>query len=126
MNNMTLGQRGEDAASVYLAGLGWTIIDRNWRCRQGEIDIVAHDGRQHVVCEVKTRKNAALGTPFEAITQEKAVRLRRLAWRWAARHGIAGSAVRVDAICLLTEPPRRPAPGNVVDGFTIEHLRGVI
>ncbi|GAA2574471.1 YraN family protein [Actinomadura fulvescens] len=125
MNNLTLGRRGEDAASVYLAKLGWTILDRNWRCRLGEIDIVAHDGRQHVVCEVKTRKNTALGTPFEAITPQKAIRLRRLAWRWAARHGVPGDGVRVDVLCLLAEPPRA-APGDVVDGFAIEHLRGVI
>ncbi|MFG1999374.1 YraN family protein [Spirillospora sp. NPDC048911] len=124
MNNTILGRRGEDAASVYLVELGWTILDRNWRCRQGEIDIVAHDGRQHVVCEVKTRKNTMLGTPFEAITPEKAIRLRRLAWRWAAQHGVPGAAVRVDALCLL---PAEPNPGHdVFDGFDIEHLRGVI
>src|SRR4051812_29045580 len=46
--HIELGRRGEDAAAAYLAGLGWTVLDRNWRCPEGELDIVAHDGRAHV------------------------------------------------------------------------------
>ncbi len=61
--HINLGRRGEDAAVDYLVGLGWTIIDRNWRCREGELDIVAHDGRRHIVCEVKTRRSARFGDP---------------------------------------------------------------
>src|SRR3954468_9100233 len=57
--NQDLGQRGENAAVRYLTGLGWTVLARNWRCAGGELDIVAHDGRRHVVCEVKTRASVA-------------------------------------------------------------------
>ncbi|MEU5878222.1 YraN family protein [Spirillospora sp. NPDC047279] len=121
--NRTLGQRGEDAAAAYLTKIGWTIVERNWRCRQGELDIVAHDGRRHVVCEVKTRRGVTLGTPFEAITSDKAVRLRRLAWEWASHNGVPGARIRVDALCLL--PARHPGD-LVVDGFSIEHERDVI
>lgn len=113
--HIDLGRRGEDAAAGYLAGIGWTILDRNWRCSEGEIDIVAHDGRVPVVCEVKTRRSTRFGDPLEAITETKAARLRRLAWRWAAAHGARGTAVRVDVLGLVADG----------DGFTIDHLREV-
>ncbi|MGH3243088.1 MAG: YraN family protein [Spirillospora sp.] len=113
--HISLGRRGEDAAVAHLVELGWTILDRNWRCREGELDIVAHDGRGHVVCEVKTRGSARFGDPLEAITADKAARLRRLAWRWAAAHGVSGTSVRVDVLGLLTSG----------DGFSIDHLREV-
>jgi putative endonuclease len=113
--HITLGRRGEDAAAEYLAKLGWTILDRNWRCRDGELDIVAHDGRRHVVCEVKTRRSARFGDPLEAITPEKAARLRRLAWQWAAAHGVAGGRMRVDVLGLIGDG----------DAFSIDHLREV-
>ncbi|MBO2455291.1 YraN family protein [Actinomadura barringtoniae] len=102
--NTSLGRRGEDAAAHYLNLIGWKVVDRNWRCRLGEIDIVAHDGRAPVVCEVKTRSSDQFGSPFEAITHEKAVRLRRLAWRWAAEHGVPGASIRVDVLCLIPAP----------------------
>lgn len=110
-----LGRRGEDAAAGYLSGLGWTILDRNWRCPEGEIDIVAHDGRGPVVCEVKTRWSARYGDPLEAITGAKAARLRRLAWRWAAVRGFHDTPVRVDALGLVADG----------DGFSVDHLREV-
>ncbi|MEW2358472.1 YraN family protein [Spirillospora sp. NPDC029432] len=114
-SNRRLGERGERAAAAYLAELGWTVLERNWRCREGEIDIVAHDGLRHVVCEVKTRSSTDYGDPLEAITPEKAVRLRRLAWRWASEHGVPGANVGVDVLGLVTDR----------DGFTIEHMREV-
>ncbi|MGP4027979.1 YraN family protein [Actinomadura sp. 3N407] len=113
--HITLGRRGEDAAADYLVELGWTIIERNWRCPEGELDIVAHDGRRHVVCEVKTRGSVRFGDPLEAITADKAARLRRLAWRWATAHGVTGAPVRVDVLGLV-------ADGG---GFSVDHLREV-
>ncbi|MFV2174993.1 YraN family protein [Actinomadura sp. LOL_016] len=113
--HIDLGRRGEDAAAGYLAGMGWKILDRNWRCAEGEIDIVAHDGRGPVVCEVKTRRSSRYGDPLEAITEAKAVRLRRLAWRWAAAHGVREEPIRVDALGLVADG----------DGFSIDHLREV-
>ena len=110
-----LGIRGEQAAARYLAGLGWRILDRNWRSRDGELDIVAHDGRAIVVCEVKTRSGTAFGAPVEAITANKAARLVRLARSWATAHGIGTASIRVDIIGLL--PDGR-------GGFTVDHLRG--
>lgn len=113
--HIDLGRRGEAAAADYLVKLGWTILDRNWRCHDGELDIVAHDGSRHVVCEVKTRGSARFGDPLEAITAAKAARLRRLAWRWAAAHGVSGMRVRVDVLGLVSDG----------DGFSVDHLREV-
>jgi putative endonuclease len=113
--NMRLGSRGEDAAVEYLARKGWTVLERNWRCPEGELDIIAHDGTRHVVCEVKTRSSTDYGDPMEAITRQKAARLRRLAWQWASAHGVPGSDVGVDVLGLVTDR----------DGFVIDHLREV-
>lgn len=110
-----LGRRGEEAAVGYLAELGYLILDRNWRCDQGELDIVARDGGELVVCEVKTRSSTTFGTPAEAITPAKAARLRRLACMWAAAHG-AGGMPRVDVLGLLPAGPER---------FTVDHLKGL-
>lgn len=111
-----LGLRGEQVAAGYVTRLGWRILARNWRCREGELDLVAHDGRRHVVCEVKTRRNLAYGAPVEAITAAKAARLRRLAGRWAAQHGVRAAEIRIDVIGLV---------GDGTTGFTIDHLKEV-
>jgi len=111
-----LGRRGENAAVRYLESLGWRVLERNWRCADGELDIVAHDGRRHVVCEVKTRRSKAYGDPAEAITISKALRLRRLAGRWAREHGVRTSTVRIDLIGLV---------GGGPGGFTVDHLEEV-
>jgi putative endonuclease len=111
-----LGRRGEAAAADYLRRLGWTILDRNWRCRDGELDIVAYDGRRHVVCEVKTRASTRYGDPVEAITPAKAARLRRLAAQWAGRHGVGAAQIRIDVLGLVCDGP---------DGFVVDHCREV-
>ncbi|GAA3196825.1 YraN family protein [Actinocorallia longicatena] len=114
--NQDLGRRGENAAARYLTRLGWTVLDRNWRCPEGELDIVAFDGRHHVICEVKTRRSHAFGTPAEAITVDKASRLRKLARRWADQHGVRAGSLRIDLIGLT---------GGGREGFTIDHLKEI-
>jgi putative endonuclease len=110
-----LGREGEQAAVDYLTGQGFRILDRNWRCAEGEIDIVAADKRCLVVCEVKTRSGTRYGTPLEAVGRAKRARLRRLAAQWLNAHGIRFGEIRIDVIGLL-----RQGHG----GFTIEHVRG--
>ncbi len=111
-----LGRRGEDLAAEYLSQAGFRILDRNYRCSDGEIDIVAADRRVLVACEVKTRSGVGYGTPVEAVTRQKVRRLRRLAVRWVAAHGVIFDQLRVDVIGVL-----RSTDGE----FTIEHIRGV-
>ncbi len=92
------------------------MLDRNYWCAEGEIDIVAADQRVLVVCEVKTRSGLMYGTPIEAITANKLRRLRRLAVRWVLTHGVIFDEIRVDVIGVLKSPDGK---------FSIEHVRGV-
>jgi putative endonuclease len=111
-----LGRQGEQLAADYLKNAGLEILQRNWRCSQGEIDIVAADGRALVICEVKTRSDVRFGTPLEAITRRKAWRLRRLAAMWLVTQNVIFDEIRIDVVGVL-----RTAPGQ----FSIEHVRGV-
>ena len=111
-----LGRFGEDLAVELLAGFGMVILERNWRCELGEIDIVARDGNTLVVCEVKTRTSTAYGPPIHGVTPRKAARLRRLAIRWLSDHPQHPGEIRIDVVGIL-----RPAHGTPV----VEHLRGV-
>jgi putative endonuclease len=111
-----LGRHGEDLAAGFLAAAGLTVLGRNWRCGQGEIDIVALDGGTLVVCEVKTRSGTGFGSPLEAITRQKARRLRRLAVAWAAQSGSFFAEIRIDVVGVLA---------SRAGEFSIEHVRGV-
>lgn len=113
----TLGAYGEAFAARYLVDQGMVLLDRNWRCELGEIDLVLRDGRVLVVCEVKTRSSLAFGSPLEGVTEQKAARLRRLAARWLADHSIRPDEVRIDLVGLLV--PRR-------GGTELDHVQGVV
>ncbi len=112
----TLGRRGEQVAADYLVGTGMAIIDRNWRCALGEIDLVMRDGGETVFVEVKTRAGLGYGHPLEAITAAKLARLRRLAGAWCEAHPGAAASIRIDAVAVVA-----PRGG----GVTVEHLRRV-
>ena len=111
-----VGRHGENIAARLLEDGGWQILERNWRCEHGEIDIVAVDGGDLVAVEVKTRRSAAFGSPQEAVTGEKLRRLRRLVAAWLASQERAFPGVRIDVIAVSL--PRAGAA-------TVEHLRGV-
>ncbi len=112
-----VGDRGEDLACAHLQALGWQVVERNWRCREGEIDVVARDpGGQLVFCEVKTRRSTRLGLPVEAVGHAKARRLRVLAWAWLAAQDERPGSFRIDLIGVLSEPGRSPR---------VEHLQAV-
>ena len=91
-----LGAHGEGRAARWYEARGYTVLDRNWRCREGELDLVLARGRTVVFCEVKTRSSDAFGSPAEAVTRTKQLRLRRLAMRWLDEHEVAPSNVRFD------------------------------
>lgn len=109
-----LGRSGEDTAARHLQDSGCEILARNWRCSEGEIDIVARDRDVLVICEVKTRSSAAFGLPVEAVTRTKADRLRRLACRWL-QDNPGACEVRFDVISIL-----RDAAGRDL----VDHVRG--
>ncbi|WP_169165894.1 YraN family protein [Cellulomonas taurus] len=101
MDRQSIGRRGEALAAQWVRSRGWRVIDSNWRCPAGEIDLVALDGEHLVVIEVKTRTGTGFGHPAEAVTASKLGRLRRLAAHWVAAHDLRPASIRVDVIAVL-------------------------
>lgn len=90
------------------------VLERNWRCAEGELDLVLRDGRDLVLCEVKTRRALAFGDPLEAITPDKARRLRRLAGAYLAQSEESFERVRIDAVGILWPDGGRPRLRHVL------------
>jgi putative endonuclease len=111
-----VGRYGEELAAKYLVDAGFAILERNWRCELGEIDIVARDGDALVVCEVKTRRGLNYGSPLESITFRKLSTLRGLAGRWLQQHSLRPPEVRIDVVAVLLPHHGQP---------TVDHVRGV-
>ncbi|MEO8054238.1 MAG: YraN family protein [Acidobacteriota bacterium] len=99
------GRLGEDLASLLLEENLLRILDRNVRFKDGELDIVALDGSTTVFVEVKRRRDAALGSPAEAVTRTKRLRVVRAARRWLAAHPSRARSVRFDVVAVLGDPP---------------------
>ncbi|CAM3207843.1 hypothetical protein PSET11_02987 [Arthrobacter ulcerisalmonis] len=111
-----LGRRGEVLAAGYLESLGMLVLERNWRCPDGEIDIVALDGDALVIAEVKTRRSLDYGHPFEAVGPDKLARLHRLGSAWCRDREVRVPLRRVDVIAVLDDGGGSPV---------VEHLKGV-
>jgi len=112
-----IGAFGERVAERHLRARGLVLLDRNWRCEEGELDLVLRDGATLVACEVKTRSSGACGSPHEAISAAKLDRLRRLAVRWAAAHHARADGIRIDLVAVVLQP--RGAP-------VVEHVAGLL
>ena len=114
--NQELGRYGEELAARYLADQGMELLDRNWRCGAGELDIVAQDG-PHIVCvEVKTRTGEGYGHPAEAVAGQKLRRQYILAAEWCASNGRRFRDVRIDVVAIVLR----------AGGPSIEHYRAVV
>jgi putative endonuclease len=113
-----LGALGEKLAAEHLVGLGLVVLDRNWRCRYGELDLIAADvsARTLMFVEVKTRTSDQFGGLAQAVTGNKVRRLRRLAGLWLAEQNASWTAIRIDVIGVRID--RHAAP-------QITHLEGV-
>jgi putative endonuclease len=114
-SNLITGAFGEEATAKFIADRGDEILDRNWRIREGEIDLISlsKDGIFHFI-EVKTRSSLAFGHPFEAINKDKAHRMQRLAMAWLATHGCLGCEYAIDVAAVLIN----------VDGSHLLEYRG--
>ncbi|WP_101524054.1 YraN family protein [Nocardioides houyundeii] len=115
-HKQALGAYGEELAARHLVRAGMVVLDRNWRCAAGEIDLVLRDAQTLVVCEVKTRTDDRFGSPHEAITPVKLRRLRALAATWLVAHQAHPQEVRIDLVAIL-----RPRRGPSV----LDHVRGI-
>lgn len=111
-----LGRHGEQLAVDYLTAKGMRILARNWRCRYGEIDVVAQEGRNLVVVEVKTRSSRSHGTGLESVRPAKMARLRTLAAKWLATQSEHFDAVRIDVIALE----------RFAGDYALRHVRGAV
>ena len=96
-----VGASGEDLAAAWYVANGYEVIDRNWRCRHGELDLVLRNGRQVIFCEVKARTGVGFGTPAEAITRDKKQRIRFLAARWLEDAKPRPAEIRFDVAAVL-------------------------
>lgn len=115
-----IGRRGEDLVAHSLDASGWCILARNWRCREGELDIVALEGDTLVVLEVKTRTSARMGVPAEAVTPRKLARLRHLTSAWLqeyrAHHDTYFDGLRIDVVSVVL---------GKSDAVEVTHLKAV-
>ncbi|PRC41405.1 YraN family protein [Mycobacterium sp. ITM-2017-0098] len=113
-----IGALGEQLAVDYLQGLGFRVLARNWRCRYGELDVIAVDdaARAVVFVEVKTRTSEQFGGVAQAVTPVKVHRLRRLAGLWLAQQSVHWTAVRIDVVTVRIGRRRTPE---------ITHIQGV-
>jgi len=117
-----LGRRGEAVAALALERAGLVVLERNWRCPEGELDLIATDPSQResvvIFCEVKTRSGQGYGSPFEAVTQGKRRKLRRLGLLWLAQPHIRGyPRMRFDVIGVLWRPGEEPTVEHRPEAF---------
>lgn len=110
-----VGAYGERVAARHLQQHGLVVLERNWRCPDGEVDIVAREGDALVFCEVKTRRSERYGLPVEAVVAAKTARLRRLAGRWLHESGVHAETVRFDVVSVWPQRSGRAL---------VEHRRG--
>jgi putative endonuclease len=111
-----LGDAGEELVARWYAAAGYRILDRNWRCREGELDVVVARGPVIAFCEVKTRRSTGFGSPAEAVTITKQRRLRTLALRWLDEHPEARApTLRFDVASVLARRDAVPVV-DVIEG----------
>lgn len=103
MTRSATGSRGEQLAADYLDRAGLTVLERNFRCRAGEIDLVAQDGNELVFVEVRTRVGSAFGTPEESVTLRKQRKMAECAYAYLAQHSVSNRPWRVDVIAIQLE-----------------------
>ncbi|MGV9614882.1 YraN family protein [Nocardia xishanensis] len=115
-DKQALGAYGEELAARFLQDSGMEIVVRNWRCRYGELDLIARNSDTTAFVEVKTRSGLGFGTPAEAVTFAKQQRIRRLALLWLAEQDGPWRRIRFDVISVLIAPGSRPV---------IDHLEAV-
>ncbi|CRK58620.1 Endonuclease [Alloactinosynnema sp. L-07] len=115
--HLRLGRLGEDIAVRYLEGAGLVILARNWRCGDGELDVVATDRSQLVICEIKTRSSTAYGTPTEAVDDAKADRIRRLATKWRLHYRLWHCPIRFDIVSVLWPPGGEAQVKHLIGAF---------
>jgi putative endonuclease len=112
----TLGADGEALVATWYEDRGYRVVDRNWRCRDGELDLVLRGDGVVVFCEVKTRSSTAFGIA-EAVTAVKARRIRRLAVQWLAARRVRAREIRFDVAAVLARRGQPPEIDVIESAF---------
>lgn len=120
LSTKQLGDLGEQLAADHLENHGQHVVARNWRCAEGELDLVTLDGNVLAAVEVKTRRSTRYGSPLDAINHHKARRLRKLLMVFVRDHEIRVQSVRIDAVAIVM-----PTAGSNQTAPEIAHFRGV-
>ncbi len=113
----SIGRYGEDLAAAWLSEHGYVIVERNYRRRFGEVDIIAEQGECLVFIEVKTRSSSRFGTPFDAVTLKKQQQLSRIAGDYLLHHGHADTLCRFDVLAVRLESGKPPKVDVIVNAF---------
>jgi putative endonuclease len=119
--NKSVGARGEEIAAAYLRGRKFVILERNFRCKGGEVDIVARDGRTFVFVEVKTRRTEAFGPPQSSVTPFKQRQISKAALTWLAKSRLDGVSARFDVIAILLRDHSVPRIEHIADAFNLAY-----
>jgi putative endonuclease len=120
-NNQTLGTQGEAIAELYLKKQKFTIIEKNFRCKCGELDIVAREGKTIVFVEVKTRKNLSYGPPQLSVTQFKQRQISKAALLYMEQKRIKGINARFDVIAIMLKNNESPQIDHIVNAFDLAY-----
>lgn len=111
-----VGQAGENAACKYLTGKGWTILDRNWTTRFGELDLIARDGEQLVIVEVRSTSGEQFGLGFQSVDFRKQQKVRRLALAYIQQKRLANLPLRFDVVSVLLDRDQVPVRIDHIEG----------
>ena len=120
-NNKSIGERGENIAVAYLKGERMTIVERNFRCKSGEVDIVARDGKTLVFVEVKTRRTLSFGSPQLAVTPFKQRQISKAALTWLAKKKLNDVSARFDVIAILLREHETPEIEHIRNAFDLAY-----
>lgn len=121
VNNKALGERGEEIAVAFLRGQRFAIVERNFRCKAGEVDIIARDGKTLVFVEVKTRRNEAYGPPQLALTPFKQRQISKAALTWLAKKRLMEASARFDVVAIVLREHEVPAIEHIRNAFDLAY-----
>lgn len=116
-NNCMMGREGENIAADYLTQKNFRIIERNYRCRMGEVDIIGIFLKELVFIEVKTRSNISFGYPYEAVDNRKILKIRRVAQHFIFERKLYDLDVRFDIISIILNKDDRPKIEHIEYAF---------
>lgn len=121
VDHLSVGRIGEDLACRHLKKQGYIILDRNFRTRQGEIDIIAEQGDTVTFVEVKARQGRACGHPLEAVTPAKCRQISKVALQYIAENGLENRAARFDVVAVTLETGKEPELLIVQNAFDLSY-----